>query len=374
MLTFDGQVKVLDFGIALHRERKSQATELGSIRGKAAYIAPEVLLGEPPSRQADVWALGVVLHELLLGQPLFSRERDLATMHAVLNEPIKSPRELVPAVSEALAAATLRALARPLKERFQTAAELAATLEPIARSAPLDAWAHEALRDHRLEHERWLKQRLTEPEPLPDSPSAPALATPGGREAPTLTLRGLSPAASRRSGWPMTAAVAALLALFVGGVLLSRGPASQAQADAGSPVPAALLPPVDEADAGPSTSEVADAGEAADGGEAQPIDAGPGRQDAGRPRPRKPPREAPVPAPFAVVVPGPVEFSTVSVLADPYGLVRIDGKLLGPTPLFGTRIEAGPHRIELVAPDTGEVRAVRTPTLAPNTSLTVDFR
>ncbi|MDP1827082.1 MAG: serine/threonine-protein kinase [Archangium sp.] len=364
MVTFEGQVKVLDFGIALHRERTSQATSLGSVRGKAAYIAPEVLLGEAPTRQCDVWALGVVLHELLSGRPLFKRDQDLASMHAVLNGEIPPPgQDVAPALSQV----TMKALARPLGERFPSAAALADALEGVVRDQQSsgEAWARHALADRRGAQERWLAENSrAAPRPEPGV----ALATPqrpGSMDVPTKSVQ-LQPLAHSGRRWPLAVLLLVLVVLgsWGGGRLLTSQPALVAEAvDSGVvtvtvPDSGGALAP-EQGSPPPTVAEVPDT----------PV-------DAGRPRVRptkKAPLASSVVAP-AVAPPQPAPPVPLTVFAVPYGLVRVDGKLIGPTPVYGSLVEVGRHRVELTAPDTGEVRALRDVTLVPGVPHTVDFR
>src|SRR5262249_44701149 len=83
MISPEGQVKLIDFGVA-RAEGRLCATNVGQIKGKLAYMAPEQLRGEGPvDRRADLFSTGVVLFELCTGQRLFLRENDMATVAAV---------------------------------------------------------------------------------------------------------------------------------------------------------------------------------------------------------------------------------------------------------------------------------------------------
>ena len=74
LLTFDGRVKILDFGIALMRDRMAPVTQIGVLKGKPAYMAPEQLRGDRVDRRADIYAAAVVLHQLLTGKRLFAEQ------------------------------------------------------------------------------------------------------------------------------------------------------------------------------------------------------------------------------------------------------------------------------------------------------------
>ena len=141
----DGTTKVIDFGIArdafqMHRTRR------GVVKGKLAYLAPEQIRLEPIDHRVDVFALGIVLHELLCERPLFRVENsdsaelpsDEETLRRILELDIPSPDEVRPQVPAGLAAITLRALWRPVERRLPTAAALGDALEAVAEVAQLD--------------------------------------------------------------------------------------------------------------------------------------------------------------------------------------------------------------------------------------------
>lgn len=130
MLTYSGNVKVIDFGIALAKGRLSQVeAEAGTVRGTAAYMSPEQIHGRQLDGRADLFALGVVLHELLVGNKLFQGETDVDVLKAVLKAPIPPPDELNPRVPSALSAVTMRALERDPAKRFATGKEMARAIE-----------------------------------------------------------------------------------------------------------------------------------------------------------------------------------------------------------------------------------------------------
>ena len=119
-LTDTGVVKVLDFGIAKVKD-VSASTQAGTVKGKYAYMAPEQLRGAEVDRRADVFALGVVVYEMLALRRLFQRKTDYLTFRAVLEQPIMDVRRYRPSCPDALAAALIRALDRDPASRFDTA-------------------------------------------------------------------------------------------------------------------------------------------------------------------------------------------------------------------------------------------------------------
>ena len=86
LVSFEGAVKVIDFGIASAHGRMSE-TLVGGLKGKVEYMSPEQAAGAPVDRRSDVFSLGIVLWEALSGRRLFRRETDLAVMRAISDEP-----------------------------------------------------------------------------------------------------------------------------------------------------------------------------------------------------------------------------------------------------------------------------------------------
>jgi serine/threonine protein kinase len=143
VITHDGRVKVLDFGLArrLDRESVDAVTRLQasverdqSIVGTLPYMAPEVLTGETGNWQSDIWALGVLLYEAVTGQLPFGGSTPFGLSAAILHE---LPKPLPPNVPPGLSAVILRCLAKDLNDRFQRASEIRSALETIQTAALL---------------------------------------------------------------------------------------------------------------------------------------------------------------------------------------------------------------------------------------------
>jgi serine/threonine protein kinase len=134
-VTYDGSVKVVDFGCAKALERVTQ-TNAGVMKGKVSYAAPEQLRADPLDARADVFALGVCLWESLTLRQLFRRETQIKTARAVLEDAIPRATENAPWVSEELADIAAKALERDRAKRYGSARELGRALRAyIARSA-----------------------------------------------------------------------------------------------------------------------------------------------------------------------------------------------------------------------------------------------
>ncbi len=129
-LTYGGAVKVLDFGIARADDQR-HSTRPGTIKGKYAYLQPEVLRGARPDRRADVWGLGIILWELLAGRRLFEQPTDAETLRAVTDMEIPRPSQVRDGVPEAFDDVCLQALHRDPSRRIQTARELGRQLNRV---------------------------------------------------------------------------------------------------------------------------------------------------------------------------------------------------------------------------------------------------
>ncbi|MBK7864843.1 MAG: protein kinase [Archangiaceae bacterium] len=128
LVGFDGQVKVVDFGIAKAVD-KATVTASGVIKGKHAYMSPEQALGRDIDHRTDVFALGIVLYETLTGTRLFRRATDLQTLKAVSECKVEAPSRVFGGVPASLDAIILKALSKDLTVRYQRADQLAAALE-----------------------------------------------------------------------------------------------------------------------------------------------------------------------------------------------------------------------------------------------------
>ncbi|MHB8872883.1 MAG: serine/threonine protein kinase [Myxococcaceae bacterium] len=122
LVSFDGAVKLTDFGIA--KAAGQRMTSPGMLKGKFAYMSPEQSRGDEVDSRSDVFSLGVVLWELLTGGRLFEGDSDVAVLRAVQQSAIPPPARLNPEVSKELDAIVMKALARDLDQRYQTAQEL----------------------------------------------------------------------------------------------------------------------------------------------------------------------------------------------------------------------------------------------------------
>ena len=128
LISFDGAVKLTDFGIA---KAGNKLTSPGMLKGKFAYMSPEQSRGENVDVRTDVFALGIVLWEMLTGGRLFDGDSELAVLRAVQQSTVTPPSRLNPDVPEELNAVVMKALERDLEARYQTAGELERALVQV---------------------------------------------------------------------------------------------------------------------------------------------------------------------------------------------------------------------------------------------------
>jgi serine/threonine-protein kinase len=128
MVTYDGHVKVIDFGIA-KMKGKIGRTRVGMVKGTTGYMSPEQVHGYELDGRSDLFCAGILLHELLTGRRLFDGTNEVKVMLAIAEGPIDPPSSLNSRVPEALSDVVMRALARDPAERFATGREMARAIE-----------------------------------------------------------------------------------------------------------------------------------------------------------------------------------------------------------------------------------------------------
>lgn len=226
MVSYAGHVKVVDFGIAKAADRITK-TQTGELKGKVEYMSPEQARSERLDRRSDIFSLGILLFELVLGKRLFRRAGELASLRAVSEDPIPLLRSVDPTVPAALERIAARALARTRDERYATADEMRRDLvEYLVRTPNMGAHGEllatrmKELFADRLEHKSELLRGMrtgTGVRPIPDAEVDLAVEQPV-----VATLTPSSPSASRpndphatraasRARWVGVAVAAAVL-------------------------------------------------------------------------------------------------------------------------------------------------------------------
>jgi serine/threonine-protein kinase len=123
VVSFEGVVKLVDFGIAKAELRETR-TQSGTIKGKFAYMSPEQCVASNVDRRTDVFALGVIAHELLTGRRLFKKPSPYETYQAVIECAVDPPSRIEPKLDPAIDPIIMRAVAKDKERRYATAEEL----------------------------------------------------------------------------------------------------------------------------------------------------------------------------------------------------------------------------------------------------------
>ncbi|MGZ6123704.1 MAG: protein kinase domain-containing protein, partial [Myxococcales bacterium] len=183
LVSFEGQVKLIDFGIA-KAESRLQKTQAGILKGKFSYMSPEQVKGQPLDGRSDVFACGILLWELVCGEKLFSGESDYAVLDKVRMGLVPPPRSRNPRIPDALERVVLKALATDPEHRYQTASELHDELvrftvagDAVFGSRQLASWLREEFKaDYDKERKRmraWLAVGRPPPSPQAPDPAPP---------------------------------------------------------------------------------------------------------------------------------------------------------------------------------------------------------
>jgi hypothetical protein len=135
MITPEGRVKVVDFGIARAAGAES-VTRTGLVMGSASYLSPEQARGEPGDERSDIYSLGCVIYQMLTGRPPFVAENSISALYQHVNEPVEAPSSIRP-VPPALEETVLRALEKEPTRRFGSVKELEDALEESTESATM---------------------------------------------------------------------------------------------------------------------------------------------------------------------------------------------------------------------------------------------
>jgi eukaryotic-like serine/threonine-protein kinase len=139
MVTRDGTVKVMDFGIARLLTGPETAPQTSAVLGTATYLSPEQAQGQPVDARSDIYSLGAVLYEMLSGRPPFTGDSPVAIAYKHVNEAPVPPSQRNPDVPPRLDAVAMRALAKNPANRYQSANEFAQDLERVRKGQEVQA-------------------------------------------------------------------------------------------------------------------------------------------------------------------------------------------------------------------------------------------
>ncbi|HEY7954901.1 MAG TPA: protein kinase [Polyangia bacterium] len=136
VISFDGAVKIVDFGIAKAATREVE-TLAGTLKGKIGYMSPEQCRGLAVDRRSDLFTVGIILYELTTGKRLYHERSDFETLKKIIEGPVPSPRDILPFYPAALSGIVVRCLQKSPDDRYQTARELHADLDAFSRDNQL---------------------------------------------------------------------------------------------------------------------------------------------------------------------------------------------------------------------------------------------
>jgi len=362
MVSWNGSVKLVDFGIA-KAVSATGASRGGSLKGKLAYMSPEQAHGIDLDGRADLFAVGVMAHELVTGQRLFPGSTEAEVLARVLAQPIpglRAARPDVPADFEAVVMALLE------RDRSQRPKDAQAAHDAVLATSVIDPRAQMQLRQLLRERFGDAPRRRAESEAasaltaassgddytaVTPAPMASTSPERGGRvlmgQDTKTTVPQAAPPRRRRGLWIglVGAALAAggIASLVRGG---TRPAAAVAPADAGvvaptvapPPEPVAVVPVEAPPDAAPPAPPAA------------PPDAGVERPASKPPRHRRP--DAPA-TPHPSRPPAGVRTSKLLIRCSPWAQITLDGRPMGETPQE-FHLPAGNYKIHLYNPELGK--------------------
>lgn len=351
LLAKNGGVKVVDFGIA-KAVGQTHHTKTGTVKGKVAYMPPEQLRGEPLDCRVDVFALGIVLYELVAGVKPFDITTDAVIMQAILFQKFRPALERRPETPPELQRILDRALEKNREARYADCREFQADLERFIFSQGLPVGQHQLaqlvarLGSATAAGTATPSPRPSQPNPLPP----PDVPNPGQISAHDISIYSATspllttpePATARpRSvkGVQIIGLVGFALAVTLTGLRWSSTRDSPME-----PIAVAVAPP-EPAPRAPPPAEVAPVAPV------PPVTArpkGPARSPAAR-NPTPTVKGSPSPASDDL------SQGSVNLTAEPQAVVRLLGKVVGTTPLH-LELPEGMHRLELEYPSTGTRR------------------
>lgn len=205
LLSYDGEVKLIDFGVAKAAGSTAE-TQVGILKGKLSYMSPEQVRGSAVDRRSDTFAVGIILYEILTGERLFLGATDFETLERIRKVEIVPPSLYNPDIPPELEAIVLKALERNPEQRYQTAAALLRDLQrwQLTQAEPYDtrslADLMQGLFSQEIEQERQRNESIRERfQTMSLTPiQVPPAGLPGHSRPPAGTLQLGIPAAPPR--------------------------------------------------------------------------------------------------------------------------------------------------------------------------------
>lgn len=142
LISYQGELKLIDFGIAKAAYRLTHTQNVG-VKGTWCYMAPEQIRNRPVDHRSDVFAVGLILHELLTGRRVYPKGSDPGILELVRNAEIRRPSEIRASIPARLDAIVMRALARDPMDRYATAGEMRSAVAGYAETTGRPSTRHE---------------------------------------------------------------------------------------------------------------------------------------------------------------------------------------------------------------------------------------
>lgn len=210
IVSFDGEVKLIDFGIA-KAAGKASNTQAGILKGKFGYMSPEQVRGLPVDRRSDVFSCGIVLYELLTGERLFVGESDFSTLEKVRNVEILPPSTYNRRIQPELERIVLKALAKDVEDRYQNAIDLHDELQAFVYTAgefysrkDLSGWMKQVWAKEIKEESAKIASYRDMAPPVPTEAPQTLQGTPARKTTPP-PIPGRHPGGKPPTAQPMTA-------------------------------------------------------------------------------------------------------------------------------------------------------------------------
>ncbi|MEI9953509.1 MAG: protein kinase [Pseudomonadota bacterium] len=379
----EGQVKVLDFGIAKANSQQGR-TATGIVKGKLGYIAPEQARAEHVDRRADVWSAGVVLWESLTGARLFKAETDAATLGLTLQGQIPNAGSRRAGIPAELETVLTRALQRDPAMRYQSASAMRNDLEGwlaragFSRDARVlsgmmkELFSSEIIEQQRLVSVLMARSDSTPPSPAsnrsPNSTSALYLKVPqaGATSADLTRMNDQIDELGKRH----RRAFRAMFALIGAFLLMACLTSFLAMIRGGSSPNRATLSTTPAAPRAAPSPELAASGPAAPVERQSPVPTPePAAPSAAQPEPSATKTARPLPALRAAKLPSVAtatavlasatkpevapSFGFLTLDTSPWSQVSVGGRILGQTPLIGVKLPVGSQLLSLKNPEQG---------------------
>ncbi len=190
LVSYEGAVKLIDFGIAKAASRTT-TTQAGVLKGKFGYMSPEQVRGLPIDHRSDIFAVGTCMYEMLTADRLFVGESDFSTLEKVRHAAVRPPSEIIRDLPKEFEDIVMKALARNVDDRWQSAGELHEALQqfmvtqrPAFTTSKLAAWMNSAFAEEVAKEKRKLDSYASVTRPTPPPPPPPRLTARPAPPAP----------------------------------------------------------------------------------------------------------------------------------------------------------------------------------------------